>query len=386
MTPLRSNPPRRRALLALGGALWAAPALRAAAQGGPIVVAQVGPFTGLPSPDAKEINEGAKAWFQRVNADGGIRGRRIEIFELDDQFKADVFVSQFQAAMQKKPVVLFNPIGSAAMTRMIQDKLLDASGAVVINAIPGAEPFRKPGHPKLFHVRASDRQQIEKIVQTARTLGQSKLAVLHQDLPIGTAGLRMAQEAGARDDVKIAITAAQAKHDDAAIAAAARTLAGGSPHGALVIGTPKFMADAVRELRKAGVSQFVFALSYLPAALAVKVAGDQAAQGVAIAQTFPNPNGVNQPVQREFQAAMRAAFPNVPVLTAFHFEGYLSARVLTDAMKRVNGDMDGEAIARALKGLGQVDYGGFRLNFAASQEGSSFVDIGVVGANGKLRY
>ena len=68
--------------------------------------------------------------------------------------------------MQRKPVALLNPVGSAALKRMLDDKMLDQTDVIVLNAIPGAEALRNPGHPKLFHIRAGDRQQIEKIVRT----------------------------------------------------------------------------------------------------------------------------------------------------------------------------------------------------------------------------
>jgi len=36
--------------------------------------------------------------------------------------------------------------------------------------------------------------------------------------------------------------------------------------------------------------------------------------------------------------------------------------------------------------MGEVDLGGFRVNFARSNIGSSYVDIGVVNADGRLIY
>ena len=42
-----------------------------------IKVGQVGPFTVLPSPDAHDINKGAQAYFNDINANGGLRGRKI---------------------------------------------------------------------------------------------------------------------------------------------------------------------------------------------------------------------------------------------------------------------------------------------------------------------
>lgn len=355
------------------------------AQAQPIVVAQVGPFTVLPSPDAKEVNEGARAVFAQVNKAGGVRGRNIELFELDDKFNADDFVRQFDAAMQRKPVALLTPIGSAALNKLVNDKLLDKYPVAIINAIPGAEPFRKPGHPRLFHVRASDRQQLEKIVQHARTLGVKKLGVLYQDLPIGHAGVKVVQEL-ATGAPTLEVPSAVAKHEPDPITAAARQIVGAETQAMVVIGSPKFMADAAGALRKAGARQFVFALSYLPAGLVSKVAGEDAARGVAIAQTFPNPNGAGLRLQRDFQAAMRAAQPDIKVFTSFQFEGYVAARVLVEGLRRTSGDIDGESIARSLKALGPIDLGGFYVSFEKSNEGSSFVDIGVVSAGGKLVY
>ncbi len=363
---------------------WAASAT-ALAQQFPIVVGQIGPFTVLPSPDAKEVNEGARAWFQQVNRNGGVRGRPIEFFELDDKFNADEFVKQLNAAMQRKPVAFITPIGSQALSKLVGEKLLDQHQVTVVNAIPGAEVFRSPGHARLFHVRAGDAQQIEKIIAHVSTLGVTRLAVLHQDLPIGHAGLKVSLQIAAKQTPPVKVTGHVAKHEPAPVAAAAKATLESQPQAVLVIGTPKFMADSVADLRKGGGRQFLFALSYMPASLAVKVAGD-GARGVGIAQTFPNPNGVALPVQREFQNAMRAMYPSIASYTSFQLEGYVSARVLTEGLRRINGDVTSDGLARSLKAMGQLDLGGFTVSFVDSNAGSRFVDIGVIDGRGKLMY
>jgi ABC-type branched-subunit amino acid transport system substrate-binding protein len=155
----------------------------------------------------------------------------------------------------------------------------------------------------------------------------------------------------------------------------------------LVVGPPRFMADGVAALRKAGVSQSLFILSYVPAGLLVKLAGPEGARGVGIAQTFPNPNGIVLPVQRDFQAAMKAAFPDVKSYSSFHFEGYLSARVVAEALRRSKDkDFTPAALERALHNAGEIDMGGYRVDFSKGNVGSRWVDIGVVTAEGKLRY
>lgn len=349
-----------------------------------IVLGQVGPFTVIPVPDAVEVNQGIKAYIAQVNRSGGIQGRKLSLFELDDRYSADDFVARFAQAMERKPVALLSPIGSAAIKRMLDDKLLDKADVVVMNAIPGAEALRDPGHPRLFHVRAGDRQQIEKMVGHARTLGITRLAVLHQDIPIGTSGMKVAI-----DEVErlkgLEIKGVQSTADVAALAAAAQQVVGLNAQGVLVLGAPRFMADGVAQLRKAGVSQSIFVLSYVPPGLIVKVAGLQAARGVGIAQTFPNPNGKTRALLRDFQAAMKASFPDQQEYTPFQLEGYLSARIVGEALRRAR-EVRPEALAKALQSMGELDLDGYRVDFSKGNAGSRFIDIAVIGSDGRLRY
>jgi branched-chain amino acid transport system substrate-binding protein len=350
-----------------------------------IVVGQIGPFTVIPVPDAPEINQGIKAYVNQANK-LGVRGRKISFFESDDRYSAEGFVEQFGKAMEKKPLALLSPIGSNALKVLLDNKMLDTADVVVMNAIPGAEAFRNPGHPKLFHIRAGDKQQIEKIVNHTRTLGMTKLSVLYQDLPIGTSGMAVAEQAAAAAK-GMELKGVKSGTDAAALAAASQAVGALEGQGVLVLGAPRFMADGVAALRKAGVSKSIFVLSYVPAGLIVKLAGVEGARGVGIAQTFPNPNGRVLPLMRDFRAAMKASFPQMEVYTPFQLEGYLSARVVMEALKH-NKEKDPTAagLAASLRAMGELDFGGFRVDFSKSNVGSKFVDIAVIGSDGKLRY
>jgi branched-chain amino acid transport system substrate-binding protein len=350
-----------------------------------IALGQIGPFTVIPVPDALEVNQGIKAYIAHANRSGGLRGRNLSFFELDDRYSADGFVEQFGKAMERKPVALLSPIGSASLTKALADKLFESADIVVVNAIPGAESLRNPGSPRLFHRRAGDKQQIEKIVNHAHTLGVTSLAVLYQDLPIGTSGMAVAQQAAGGG--KIDLKGVKSTTDAPAMAAAANQIAKLGSQGVIVVGAPRFMAEGVAVLRKAGISQNIFVLSYVNAGLVVKLAGSEGARGVVIAQTYPNPNGKNMPLQRDFQTAMREAFPQLQEYTALQLEGYLSARVVFEALKRSKDrDISAAALAKALHSAGEIDMGGFRVDFSGGNVGSQFVDIGVIGSDGKLKY
>jgi len=372
----------KRWLAAFSLAFCFAPAVKAQ----DIVLGQVGPFTVIPVPDAVEVNQGIKAFIAQANHAGGLRGHNLSFFELDDRYSPEGFAEQFAKAMERKPLALLTPVGSAALTKALADKLFENSDIVVVDAVPGAESLRNPGSPRLFHIRAGDKQQIEKIVTNARTIGMTRLAVLYQDLPIGTSGMTVAEQAigqGGSMELKGVKSAA----DAAAMAASAQQIAKLGSQGVLIIGAPRFMADGVAALRKAGVSQTLFVLSYVTPELVVKLAGREGARGVVIAQTFPNPNATIMALQRDFQGAMKASFPQIKEYTALQLEGYLSARTVVEAFKRSKErEINPAALARALTAAGEMDIGGFRVNFSSGNVGSRFVDIGVIGQDGKLKY
>jgi branched-chain amino acid transport system substrate-binding protein len=351
-----------------------------------VLLGQVGPFTAIPEPTGAEVNQGIKAYVAQANKASGIRGNKVSFFELDDRYSADGFAEQYPKALERKPVALLSPIGSPALSRLLADKMLDKSDMVIVNAIPGAESLRNPGHPRLFHVRAGDKQQIEKIVNHARTLGTSKIGVLYQELPIGISGWSVASQA-AKEAGGLELKGVKTGPEPVALAAAAQRMKQLDTQSVLIVGTPRFMADGVAALRKAGVSQALFVLSYVSPALIVKLAGAEGARGVAISQTYPNPNGITLPVQRDFQAAMKTAFPQIITYTSFQFEGYLTARTVGEALKRAKDPaMTPANLERALHAAGEMDFGGYRVDFSKGNLGSKWVDIGVINADGKLRY
>ena len=351
----------------------------------PLVFGQLAPFTNLPVPEAAEINQGVNAYLTQINKTG-LKGRQLSLFKLDDEYNADRFVVQFNKAMEQKPLALITPIGANALKRMLDDKLLDKFDVVVLNAIPGAESLRTPGHPRFFHLRAGDKQQIEKIVSNAKAIGIVRLSVLSSDQEVGLSGARVAQEEAIRvGGLQFKNTQSQGSAE--AIATASAAVADQKPQGVLVVGAPRFAAEGVAALRKAGIGQPIFVLSYVQPGLLVKLAGLEGARGVGIAQTYPNPNKVAVPVLREFQAAMKASFPAINQYTANQLEGYLCARTLSEAIKRIKQkEITSDALARSLKTMGPIDFGGYRVDFTNSNVGSQYVDIAVIGSDGNLKY
>lgn len=362
-----------------------------AAASSPWVAVQIGSF-GTPAgtsagtqavPEVLQLGEGMRACFDAINERGGIQGDRLNLVQIDDGNDAERLSACFKEALAQKPLALLSPYGSPTVQRLLKDRLLDSADLVVLNAVPGAEAFRKPGHARLFHLRAGDGQQIERIVRHVRLLGVQRMAVLAVDAPGGHSGLAAADEA-ARTVGGLVVQRFLAGLDAASQATAARALVAAEPQSVLVVGPPRFMAEAIVALRGAGHRGSVFALSYLSPELLVQVAGPQA-HGVGISQAFPNPMGIVLPLQREFQAAMRRSHPHLQRYTAFQLEGYVCARLFADVARRLK-ERSADSFARTLRNSGEWDIGGWRLDFSRGNAGSRHVDIAIVNQDGRLAY
>ncbi len=372
---------QRRGLMAAAGSLALPSGAQAQASGGDILVGQIGPFTGTPVPAATQINRGIKAAFAQINGAGGIQGRRLALFELDDGFEAQGFVRQFHAAMKLRPVALLSPVGTDSVQRLLDDKLLDTADVLVLNAVPGADSLRSPGHERLLHIRASDRQQVESIVRHAATLGVTQMTVVYQDVSMGTSGLGVAQKVAAALGMKLGAVVVDAESE--VLAEVAARVAATPVEGVLVLGSPRFGVEGIVALRKAGYRSSLYALSYVSPAQIHQLA-EGAARGVGLAQVYPDPNGRRMALQSQFQTAMRQAGTAGPY-SAFHLEGYVTARVLAEGLRRAR-EPSPTALLRAWRTMGDCDLGGYHVNFVRSNVGSGYVEIAVVNGEGRLVY
>jgi branched-chain amino acid transport system substrate-binding protein len=136
-------------------------------------------------------------------------------------------------------------------------------------------------------------------------------------------------------------------------------------------------------LRGAGLTKSIYGLSYVSPGL-IKQFGETAARGVALAQVYPNPNGSTMALQYAFQTAMKRAGVAGPY-TAFQLEGYATARVLAEGLRRAR-DVSPAGLARSLRAMGDCDLGGYHVNFTRDNVGSSYVDIAVINGDGRLVY
>ena len=117
----------------------------------------------------------------------------------------------------------------------------------------------------------------------------------------------------------------------------------------------------------------------------VKKIGEQEAAGVVFSQAVPYPYSNNRQIVREYQSDIKKLAPDQKINFA-GLEGYMTAKVLVEALRRSGLNPNREKVLNALQSLGRFDLGDHIVNYSANQRRvEPSVDVTIVGRDGKLR-
>ncbi len=354
-----------------------------------LVVTQIAPMSGpVAAADGQSTNLAIRVALDAVNARGGVLGQKIKLRTLDDEYKPDRTVELIRREAATDTLALLLPVGSASMTKVLKEKVLESAKLPVVGVIPGAEPLRAPLNPYLYHVRAGDLDQYRRIVEHILTVGMKRAAVVYADIPFGKAGMAaiesLLKPRGLAPVASIPFALGAAIDFRPVI----ERLRQSAPDVVLLISPPEPAGAFVREHHDAGLNTTpIMTLSYGAAETLCAVAGAEKVRGVSVAQVVPNASSPTTPVARRFlEDFKRYAPPNV-VPTQNHFEAYLTAQVLLEGLRRAGASPTREKLVKALDGLRDHDLGGFSVDFSPVRHtGSRFVDISIVSNNCKLVF
>ena len=371
----------RRMTAAVSTALaLAAPAAHAAE----LVVGQVAPLSGVLASTGQQMVLGGKIYFDWVNAQGGVHGATIRQEVVDDAYKVPDTVRLTRELLARPEVVaLYGFAGTANITQLLQDGVLEQGGAALVAPYTGGESLRSPFNPWIFHVRAGYADEAEHMVQQLTTLGMNRVAVMYQDDGFGKAGLAGVEAAMAKRNLKLVLSAGYERNTDK-VESAVKAIAAADVHAVIMIAINKPAAAFARQYREQGGGAQLYNISVVDPAEIVKIAGLKNAHGLGISQVVPYPYQPQLPVVREYQALLKKYAPGAEI-NYTSFEQFLGAKVLVEALRRAGPAPTRAKVVKALESLQRYDLGGITLGYSPTNRvGSRYVEVTVIGSNGRL--
>jgi branched-chain amino acid transport system substrate-binding protein len=365
--------------VASAAALVAAPALRA--QGDRILLAQSAAFSGPAAQLGIQFHQGAKLYFNQLNAQGGVHRRPIELVKLDDGYEPDRCAENTRKLITEDPLALFGYIGTP--TSLAALPLATASRVPFFAPFTGAMGLRQPFNRYAFHIRASYNDETELIVKQLTSLGLQKIAVFYQNDAYGKAGLDGVELALKARNMK-PVALATVERNSVVVAPAVKTLVPAMPDAIVQIGAYKACAAFIRAARAAGFGGTFFNVSFVGTQALADELGKDAA-GVVVSQVVPSPYNAARAITREFSDAAKKAGPDYHVNFS-SMEGYLAAKVLAEGLRRGPARITRDSFIAGMETMGDESFGGFNVSFSANDHvASKFVELSMLTADGRVR-
>jgi ABC-type branched-subunit amino acid transport system substrate-binding protein len=321
---------------------------------------------------------GASACFDAINKTGGVNGTPLELVMADDQFKPDLAKRNALAFQADHSVLaLLQPLGTR-QTAAVMDTVRDMA---VVGPNTGTTALRRKEAPQVFWVRANYDQEIEKLVATAATLGITSVGMVHPNDPLGQSLLAAFKAATAKFKLTPTVIATTPGTISLDVEPAAQQIAKAAPQ-VVIMGLAGTAPAFVKALRQAGGTSTIYGLSITASAANIRALGELG-RGIAFSIVVPSPFASRHEIVRRYRADMQAHGSTDYSLPSL--EGYINARVLTEALRRAGANPTRESILAAMGGLDALELGGIRISFARGRrEGSNFVDLAVIGEGSRL--
>jgi ABC-type branched-subunit amino acid transport system substrate-binding protein len=356
----------------------------ASAQNDAILVGQTGGFTGGQAAYAADVRNGIEAAFAGANASGGVNGRQIKLVTADDGGVRDRVLANTKKLVESDNVIALIGYTSGAGTEITLPYIKEAK-VPILSPATGNMGIRAEHNPWLFHTRAGYRDEMAKIVAHATGLGLKPRVGLAYLGDVGPANLKAMQDALTTHQLQAAAVVSLDRNATD-FTPQINQLMAGKPDLVIFISNAPPIAKIVAGMRERGYHG-QFATSSFAGSRVVEDL-KQHARGLIMIQVLPQPHRNALNFHRDFHADLKR-LPEAAKAKANYtvLEGYIAGRTLIEGLKRGGRDVTREKLATALTGIGELDFSGYRVRYSrGNHEGSRFVELGVVGDDGQLKF
>ena len=336
-----------------------------------IKIGNIMPYSGPLSAYAL-IGRTEAAFFTKINAEGGINGRKIKFITYDDAFSPPKTVEQARKLVESDEVLLiFQSLGTP--TNNAIRPYMNMKKVPQLFVATGATQF---GERKSFPWTMGWQP-------TYQTEGRIYAKYIMQNLPQGKIGILYQNDDSGRDYVKglkdglgaeaaKRMIVAELPYDpsDTTVHSQVVTLKTMGPDIFFNESSPKFAAQAIRKAAEIGWKPVQFLASVSNSVGSVlKPAGLENAKGILSTNYLKDPTDPTwkeDPAIKEWAAFMDKYFPEGDKTSTFSVYGYLTAQTMVQVLKQCGDELTRENVMRQAANLKDFETGlllpGIKIN------------------------
>jgi branched-chain amino acid transport system substrate-binding protein len=323
---------------------------------GEIKVGNTMPYSG-PASAYGEIGKTEAAYFRKVNAEGGVNGRKINFISYDDAYSPPKTVEQVRKLVESDEVLLiFQPLGTPSNT--VIQRYLNAKKVPQLFVATGATKFNDPQRfPWTMGFNPSYQSEARIYAEyLLKNHPQGKIAVLYQNDDYGKDLLKGLKD-GLNGKIRI-VAEAPYETSDPTVDSQIINLKASGADVFVNVATPKFAAQAIKKVAELGWKP-VHLLNNVSVSVGsvLKPAGFDNARGVLSVAYFKDPTDPtwkDDAALKEWLAFMDKYYPDGDKTSSFTVYGYVAAQAMVAVLRQSGDTLTRENVmkqAASLKGL-----------------------------------
>jgi branched-chain amino acid transport system substrate-binding protein len=323
-----------------------------------IKIGQTVPFSG-PASAYATIGKAQAAYFNMINAQGGVNGRKINLIQYDDAYSPPKAVEQVRKLVESDEVLLtFQIIGTPSNAAV--QKYLNTKKVPQLFAATGASKFTDPKNfpwtlgfnPNYFVEGRIYGQYILKEYPNA------KVGVLYQNDDLGKDYLNGIKSGLGDKAATMVVAEASYEVSDPTIDSQILKLKAAGTDLLFSASTPKFAAQAIKKNAELGWKPVhILDINATSVGAVMQPAGLEASKGVISVNYGKDPldpTWKDDPGMKRYFDFMAKYFPEGDKNSNFNSYGYSTAQLMVHVLKQCGDDLTRENVLRQATNLKNV--------------------------------
>jgi branched-chain amino acid transport system substrate-binding protein len=344
-----------------------------------IKIGNTSPYSG-PASAFSMVAKAGEAFVRKINAEGGINGRKIKFVSYDDAYSPPKTVEQTRKLVESDEVLfVFNALGTA--TNSAVQKYLNAKKVPQLFVSSGAAKWNDPvNFPWTMGFTPSYQNEGRTYAKfLLKEKPGAKIAILFQNDDFGKDYLKGMKE-GLGEKAASMIVAEEAFDVlEPSIDSHIVKLKATGADVLFDVATPKFAAQAIKKVAELGWKP-LHLLSYVSASIGsvIKPAGFDNAQGLISAAYFKDSNDVrwkDDAGLKAFSAFLDTYFAEANRSDTLIVNGYNTGQLLLHVLQKCGDDLTRENVMKQAASLNDVELGMLLPGVKVSTSSTDFAPV-----------
>jgi ABC-type branched-subunit amino acid transport system substrate-binding protein len=297
--------------------------------------------------------KGAQAYFELINDEGGIAGRKLKLVSYDDSYDPAKTEACFKRLQSQNVFALGFFVGTPTAVKYMP--MAEEAKIPVVGLFTGAQTLYTPLRHWVINVRASYATETQEQIEGLWSkLGYRKIGVIYPDDAFGAAvldGVTVALKTKNAEPIALGSYPRQTADAEQAI----RSVRAANPEAVVIVGPANTVGPILQKAHAQGWKPLFLTVSFVGTDDLILHAGADA-EGMVVTQVVPPYYMTDLKTVAMYRKTLAKYFPGEqPGFVSL--EGFVDAMVMVEGLKRAGKELTREGLVRGIEAIHQLDLG-----------------------------